>query len=216
MKLRILKKATVIGLNQANREITIKYEDGTTEIVSPDSLKSIKKASEAKPGNPTELETQSDGASVGIKEASQFVKARIKDSSKIYSTNKDKQIMVRALDYTSRGENEDVEILTGSGKSLIVKKKDVELLETGVYNDQKDSENNPKTGENKSTPEVVVLNKIQDITKDVIGQISELRNFIKKETNLSIDALESSLSELENYSQSLQGHLQSQTETVSK
>lgn len=144
------------------------------------------------------------------------MKARIKDSSKIYSTNKDKQIMVRALDYTSRGENEDVEILTGSGKSLIVKKKDVELLETGVYNDQKDSENNPKTGENKSTPEVVVLNKIQDITKDVIGQISELRNFIKKETNLSIDALESSLSELENYSQSLQGHLQSQTETVSK
>ena len=114
------------------------------------------------------------------------MKARIKDSSKIYSTNKDKQIMVRALDYTSRGENDDVEILTGSGKSLIVKKKDVELLETGVYNDQKDSENNPKTGENKSTPEVVVLNKIQDITKDVIGQISELRNFIKKETNLSI------------------------------
>ena len=144
------------------------------------------------------------------------MKARIKDSSKIYSTNKDKQIMVRALDYTSRGENDDVEILTGSGKSLIVKKKDVELLETGVYNDQKDSENNPKTGENKSTPEVVVLNKIQDITKDVIGQISELRNFIKKETNLSIDALESSLSELENYSQSLQDHLQSQTETVSK
>lgn len=144
------------------------------------------------------------------------MKARIKDSSKIYSTNKDKQIMVRALDYTSRGENANVEILTGSGKSLIVKKKDVELLETGVYNDQKDSENNPKTGENKSTPEVVVLNKIQDITKDVIGQISELRNFIKKETNLSIDALESSLSELENYSQSLQDHLQSQTETVSK
>lgn len=144
------------------------------------------------------------------------MKARIKDSSKIYSTNKDKQIMVRALDYTSRGENDNVEILTGSGKSLIVKKKDVELLETGVYNDQKDSENNPKTGENKSTPEVVVLNKIQDITKDVIGQISELRNFIKKETNLSIDALESSLSELENYSQSLQDHLQSQTETVSK
>lgn len=144
------------------------------------------------------------------------MKARIKDSSKIYATNKDKQIMVRALDYTSRGENEDVEILTGSGKSLIVKKKDIELLETGVYNDQKDSENNPKTGENKATPEVVVLNKIQDITKDVIGQISELRNFIKKETNLSIDALESSLSELENYSQSLQDHLQSQTETVSK
>jgi hypothetical protein len=124
--------------------------------------------------------------------------------------------MVKALDYTSKGDNEDVEILTGNGKSMLVKKKDVELLETGVYNDQSDLENNPKTGENTPTPEVMVLKKIQDITKDVIGQISEMRDFVKKETNLSIDPLEASLSELQNYSQSIQSHLESQTETVSK
>ena len=124
--------------------------------------------------------------------------------------------MVKALDYTSKGDNEDVEILTGNGKSMLVKKKDVELLETGVYNDQSDLENNPKTGENSPTPEALVLKKIQDITKDVIGQISEMRDFVKKETNLSIDPLEASLSELQNYSQSIQSHLESQTETVSK
>ena len=97
---------TVVGTTQSNRTVTVKDGDGKTDIVKPAELKNVKKGAKAKEGNDLEITNQVDGASVGIKETREFVRAQIQDPD--YSgPASNQEIMIRAIDFTSGGDNDD-------------------------------------------------------------------------------------------------------------
>jgi hypothetical protein len=96
--------------------------------------------------------------------------------------------MMKAIDYTSRGDNEDVEILYVGGKKTRIKKRFLEplevfenknLSETGVYNSETDIHANPKTGENKPDKNTGLLAAIADKVTEILYGLDDLRTFIK-------------------------------------
>ena len=162
-----------------------------------------KEVSPAKPGNDLELMTQSDGATVGIREASQYVKAELTDPKLVSPTNKDKRIEVKALDYTTLGMDDEIQILANGGKSFLVKKKYVKLLEYGVYNSEMDIMNRVGTEENKPDQVAGVLDKISARTQEILADIIELKKNVEEGSNLSTDSYSTCIAELESFIQVL-------------
>ena len=162
-----------------------------------------KEVSPAKPGNDLELMTQSDGATVGIREASQYVKAELTDPKLVSPTNKDKRIEVKALDYTTLGMDDEIQILANGGKSFLVKKKYVKLLEYGVYNSEIDIMNRVGTEENKPDQVAGVLDKISARTQEILADIIELKKNVEEGSNLSTDSYSTCIAELESFIQVL-------------
>jgi hypothetical protein len=167
-------------------------------------LDKTKEVSPAQPGNDLELMTQSDGATVGIREASQYVKAELTDPKLVSPTNKDKRIEVKALDYTSLGMDDEIQILANGGKSFLVKKKYVKLLEYGVYNSEMDIANKVGTDENKPDRVAGVLDKVTARTKEILADIVELKKNVEEGSNLSTDSYSTCIAELESFIQVLQ------------
>jgi hypothetical protein len=153
--------------------------------------------------------TQIDGATVGIKEAKEYVKARI--TNKGYSgPGAGEEVMVKALDYTSRGDNDPVEILYAGAKKISVPKKFVEpleifenLYETGVYNSETDIQSNPKTSENKPDKTNGVLAAISDKVTEILYGMDDLRTFIKDNSELSHEAVDKAIDDFKSYLTSL-------------
>jgi len=114
--------------------------------------------------------------------------------------------MIKAIEFTKGGDNDDVTVQY-KGQNIKLKKKFVEpteLFETGVYNSQTDTENNPKTGEN--TPDAVqaVIDRVSERIKEIVSTLDELRLFVKDNSNLSHESLDSSITELSNYIKSME------------
>lgn len=147
--------------------------------------------------------TQSDGATVGIREASQYVKAELTDPKLVSPTNKDKRIEVKALDYTTLGMDDEIQILANGGKSFLVKKKYVKLLEYGVYNSEIDIANKVGTEENKPDQVAGVLDKISARTQEILADIIELKKNVEEGSNLSTDSYSTCIAELESFIQVL-------------
>lgn len=147
--------------------------------------------------------TQSDGATVGIREASQYVKAELTDPKLVSPTNKDKRIEVKALDYTTLGMDDEIQILANGGKSFLVKKKYVKLLEYGVYNSEIDIMNRVGTEENKPDQVAGVLDKISARTQEILADIIELKKNVEEGSNLSTDSYSTCIAELESFIQVL-------------
>jgi len=150
--------------------------------------------------------TQTDGASVGIKEAKEYVKARISDKT-YKGPGAGEEVMMKALDYTSHGDNDDVEIIYGGGKKTKIKKKflePAELLETGVYNSETDIQANPKTSENKPDKTNGVLAAISDKVTELLYGLEDLRTFIKDNSDLSHDSVDKAIADFKSYLTSLE------------
>ena len=187
--------------------MTIEDEDGKTDVVKPADLKNIKKAVVAKPGNDLEVENQTDGASVGIKEAKEYVRAQITDPD--YSgPAKGQDIMIRAVDYTKGGENDEVEVVYSGDKITKVPKKFIEpidilerknLYETGVYNSEMDIHSNPKTSDNKPDKTIGVLSAIADKVTEILYGLKDLRTFIQDNSQLSHKICDRTIDEFESY-----------------
>jgi len=205
------KKVTVIGTTQSNRTITVEDESGKTYEVKPTDLDKHKPASLARPGNDLEIVTQVDGASVGIKEADEYVRAKITDKNLI--TGFSDEVKMKALDFTSRGNNDNVEIIYGAGKKKLIKKKYLQpidvlerknLYETGVYNSETDVKSNPKTSENKPDKSSGLLAAIGDKAGEILYGLEDLKTFIQDNSNISHDFIDNTISDFKSFLTSIE------------
>jgi hypothetical protein len=121
--------------------------------------------------------------------------------------------MMKAIDYTSRGDNEDVEILYGGGKKTRIKKRFLEplevfenknLSETGVYNSETDIHANPKTGENKPDKNTGILAAIADKVTEILYGLDDLRTFIKDNSDLSHDSVDKAIADFKSFLSSIE------------
>ena len=113
--------------------------------------------------------------------------------------------MIKAIDFTKKGDEDNILILHNDGKTIQVKKKFVEpteLFEIGVYNSEMDVIANPKTDENK--PDAVgVINRLSERLKEITHSLEEMRLFVKDNSSLSHDSLDKCINELSSYLKSL-------------
>jgi len=179
-------------------------EDGSSAIVKPSDIKVIKKASEAQPGNDLEITTQGDGATVGISEAIGFVKGIVsKDSG---SDLAGQTVMVKAVDYTSKGDEDMIEISVDNKKEKIKKKYITDIIklnEIGVYNTETDTNNNPKTKENIPDELTGFVENLIDSVNHVVASLSEIKKLVNENSSLSSEAIDKCVAELQSYSKSL-------------
>lgn len=116
--------------------------------------------------------------------------------------------MMKALDFTSRGDNDDVEILYGGGNKTFIKKKFLKplevfetknLSETGVYNSETDIQSNVKTSENKPDKTNGVLAAIADKVTEILYGMEDLRTFIKDNSQVSHEAVDKSIDDFKSF-----------------
>jgi hypothetical protein len=184
--------------------------------VAPNQIKVTKKASEAQPGNDLELNTQGDGATVGIREAVGFVQGSVKKNYN--GPEAGASIMFSAEDYTSKGDDDMIDIVI-DGKKSQMKKRDIEdprlstakdvtesrknLDEVGVYNSENDIAANPKTKENKPDELTGFVSQLTDSVNGIIGDLTELKKTVEENSELSFDSLDVCIAELQSYVKSL-------------
>lgn len=185
-------------------------------IVAPNQIKVTKKASEAQPGNDLEINTQGDGATVGIREAVGFVQGSVKKNYN--GSEAGASIMFSAEGYTSSGDDDMIEIVI-NGKKSQIKKRDIEdprlstakdvtesrknLDEVGVYNSENDIAANPKTKENKPDELTGFVSQLTDSVNGIIGDLTELKTTVEENSELSFDSLLVCIAELQSYVKSL-------------
>lgn len=120
--------------------------------------------------------------------------------------------MIKALDFTKKGDEDVITILYGGSKEIQVKKKFVEpteLFETGVYNSETDTNTNPKTDENKPDAVGAVVDRLSERLKEITHSLEEMRLFVKDNSSLSHDSLDKCINELGTYLKSLEEEVKS-------
>lgn len=116
-------------------------------------------------------------------------------------------VMIKALDFTSKGETDDVLIRLENGKEITLQKKflePAELFEYGVYNSEMDVNNNPKTGENTPDKVGAVVDRLTERIREITHSLDELVLFVKDNSSLSHESLDKCISELTSYVKSLE------------
>lgn len=125
--------------------------------------------------------------------------------------------MIKALDFTKKGDEEDITILYGGGKEIQVKKKFIEpteLFETGVYNSETDTNTNPKTDENKPDAVGAVIDRLSERLKEITNSLEEMRLFVKDNSSLSHDSLDKCINELGSYLKNLEEEVKNGTSAI--
>jgi hypothetical protein len=150
-----------------------------------------------------EISSQGDGATVAIKEKKEegYVKAKL--SVAIQGVPAGTDVQIKALDYTSKSDDDMIDVILPSNKLAQVKKADVKLFEAGVYNSETDIKNNPKTKENQPDEISGKLDTILDGVENSLAELSELKIFIDENTKISSDTIEKCIAELNNYKKTL-------------
>ncbi len=155
------------------------------------------------------MATQGDGNTVDIKEGqSEFVKAEIDKNAGIQGAGK--EVLVNALDYTSKGDEDKIEVMLPGNKKVFVTKKHItgiELNEYGVYNSENDVNNNVKTKENVPSLEHKVVTSVIEKVKETIGSLGEIRKTVQNETSISFDSVDIAVHELSTYISNLEEEL---------
>ena len=114
--------------------------------------------------------------------------------------------MIKALDFTSKGDNEEVDVMHGDTRLKIKKNlvEPTELFETGVYNSETDVNSNPKTGENTPDKVGAVIDRLTERITEIVTSLEELQLFVKDNSALSHDSLDKCISELSSYVKALE------------
>ena len=134
-----------------------------------------------------------------------YVKGKLKDD--YTGPGAGEEIMIKALDFTSKGDDEDVTILYGGSKEIQVKKKflePTELFETGVYNSETDTNTNPKTDQNKPDGVGAVIDRLTERLNEISSSLEELRLFVKDNSKFSHESLDKCITEINAYVKNLQ------------
>lgn len=175
----------------------------------------IKVFSKERKGNDLEISTQGDGNTVDIQESqTKYVKASIDPVSGIKGAGD--EVLINALDYTSKGDEDAIEVMLPGNRKVSVKKKfitGVKLNEYGVYNSETDIDNNVKTKDNVPSLEHKVVNKVIEKVREVIGSLSEIKQSVESETSISYDPIDIALHELGTYIASLETEVESLSKT---
>ena len=96
-----------------------------------------------------------------------------------------------------------VDVVLPNGKISQVKKADVKLFESGVYNSETDIKNNPKTEENKPDEITGKLDTLLDGVENALVELSGLKTFIDEGTKFSSETIEKCIAELKSYKKTL-------------
>jgi hypothetical protein len=114
--------------------------------------------------------------------------------------------MIKALDFTSKGDDEDVEVMHGDTRLKIKKSlvEPTELFETGVYNSEMDVNSNPKTGENTPDKVGAVIDRLTERINEIVSSLEELQLFVKDNSSLSHESLDKCIAELSSYVKALE------------
>jgi hypothetical protein len=114
--------------------------------------------------------------------------------------------MIKALDFTSKGDDEEVEVMHGDTHLKIKKNlvEPTELFETGVYNSETDINSNPKTGENTPDKVGAVIDRLTERINETISSLEELQLFVKDNSSLSHESLDKCIAELSSYVKALE------------
>lgn len=120
--------------------------------------------------------------------------------------------MVNALDFTSKGDDQDVEVLIDGSQKIMIKKKlltdvlveNVELNEYGVYNSENDINNNVKTKENEPSNTESFIHSLIDSTKTIVGTLAGVKETIEENSKLSFESINICIAELQTYIKSLE------------
>lgn len=126
--------------------------------------------------------------------------------------------MIKAIDFTSGSDDDEVEIMHGD-THLKLKKillEPVELFETGVYNSEIDATTNPKTGENTPDKIGAVVNRLTERIKEIVSSLEELQLFVKDNSALSHESIDKCISELNSYTTALDGELEGANVIINK
>ena len=163
----------------------------------------------AQPGNDLELITQVDGASVGVKEAKEYVSGKLKANAAITGVNiaAGDPVQINALDFTKGGDETEVRIIINGNTTIKVKKnllEPTELFETGVYNSEMDVNSNPKTAENTPDKVGAVVDRLTERIKEITSTLDELVLFVKDNSSLSHESLDKCINELSSYVKALE------------
>lgn len=194
---------SVTASETADNTVTVIDKKGASSKVQSSQLKPIDKKHRSVPGNPTEINSQSDGNSVAIKEDKEEGYVYAKISVEVQGVPAGTSVQVKALDYTSKADEEDIDVILPNKKLAQIKKKDVKLFEAGVYNSETDIKNNPKTKENKPDDLTGSLDTVLDGIENLIAEITNLKTSIDSDTKFSSDTLEKCITELNLYKTSL-------------
>jgi len=141
---------------------------------------------------------------VGLKESDEYVKGKL--SKDFPGAGAGEEVLVKAVEFTSGGDQDEVAIMLGGSKKFKVLKKYIEipkLIEYGVYNSETDTQTNPKTGENKPDQLTGFVSGLSDSVKGIISDIAELKKTVEENSELSFDSLDICVSELTAYLKSL-------------
>jgi len=114
--------------------------------------------------------------------------------------------MIKALDFTSKGDDEEVEVMHGDTRLKIKKSlvEPTELFETGVYNSETDVNSNPKTGENTPDKVGAVIDRLTERINEIVSSLEELQLFVKDNSSLSHESLDKCINELSSYVKALE------------
>jgi hypothetical protein len=194
---------SVTAVDAAGKTITVVDEEGNTSKVSPTELKATDKKYRAKPGNPVEINSQGDGATVAIKEEKEEGYVNAKIGVEVQGVPAGTTVQIKALDYTSKADNDNIDIILPNKKLAQVKKKDVKLFEAGVYNSETDMKNNPKTKENQPDEVTGKLDTVLDGVENLLAELTELKTVVDSDTKFSSETLEKCIAELNTYKKSL-------------
>jgi hypothetical protein len=129
---------------------------------------------------------------------------------------------MKAVDYTSKGDDDLIDIVVNDVKTKIQKKfiddpklTEKELFEIGVYNSENDISANPKTGENKPDELTGFTSALTDSLNSIISSLSELKASVEKNSKLSCDSFNICIDELQSYVNTLdsESEISSQSNT---
>ena len=114
--------------------------------------------------------------------------------------------MIKALDFTSKGDDEAVDVMHGDTHMKIKKSlvEPTELFETGVYNSETDVNLNPKTGENTPDKVGAVIDRLTERINEIVSSLEELQLFVKDNSSLSHESLDKCIAELSSYVKALE------------
>lgn len=193
----------IAAVNTVDKIITVIDDEGYTSKVETRILQPLDKKHRAKPGNAVEINSQADGGTVAIAEKNEegYVKAKLTVMS--HGVSAGTEVQIKALDYTSKSDSENVNIVLPNKKMATVKKSSIKLFEAGVYNSETDIKNNPKTDENKPDEVTAKLDNVLLEIESVIAHLQELKITIDEGSALSSKAIDSCILELTSYKESL-------------
>ncbi len=115
--------------------------------------------------------------------------------------------LIKAIDFTSKGDEDLVTVRLKNGKEEMIQKKflePTELFETGVYNSETDIHSNPKTDENVPDNSGALISRLSERIKEIVNSLDELRLFVKDNSKFSHESLDTCISELSTYVTSLE------------